>query len=385
MSINRHNYEEYFILYNDNELNEELKRQVENFVELNTDLKEEFELIKDLKLDPCEQVRFDKSSLYKPIVLQDDFSQPTPDQQKLLLYLDNEMSANDRTELETALNTDANLNKELKQLALTKISPDLAVVFSDKESLYRKEEPATKVVRITWIRVAVAAAVIFLMGLMWLNRTVDEPTVIPSIAQAEPSQKGNELPSVTEEKQSTDNSENKADQSVNENVEKGKEKNITAEAAQAKAGSSQVVNSNDNGSVKNKKPRTTKTGIKTTSTDPNNVASFDRPVLKSNSNSTVDRQISASDIAMDKQERIPDREIVDKPSDVEVKSDYATEALMSDNMPVEPESIAQENGARKGAFRGIIRKANRFINKVTNPDTNGPSVKVASFEIALAK
>lgn len=73
------------------------------------------------------------------------------------------------------------------------------------------------------------------------------------------------------------------------------------------------------------------------------------------------------------------------PSVATVKSDYATEALLSSNSNEEQETIAQENSSRKGAFRGLLRKANRFVNKVTNPDSNGPSVKVASFEIALAK
>ncbi len=42
MIINRHNYEECFILYWDNELSASQKQAVENFVKENQDLQEEF-------------------------------------------------------------------------------------------------------------------------------------------------------------------------------------------------------------------------------------------------------------------------------------------------------------------------------------------------------
>jgi hypothetical protein len=45
MIIDRHNYEECFILYWDNELTVSQKQAVENFVKENTDLQEEFKLL----------------------------------------------------------------------------------------------------------------------------------------------------------------------------------------------------------------------------------------------------------------------------------------------------------------------------------------------------
>ncbi|MCB0777731.1 MAG: hypothetical protein KDB99_15615, partial [Chitinophagaceae bacterium] len=52
MNINRLNYEEYFILYMDNELSNEERRQVEAFTEQHPDLKEELELLSQYKLEP---------------------------------------------------------------------------------------------------------------------------------------------------------------------------------------------------------------------------------------------------------------------------------------------------------------------------------------------
>ena len=71
-------------------------------------------------------------------------------------------------------------------------------------------------------------------------------------------------------------------------------------------------------------------------------------------------------------------------TEANVKSDYATEALMSAQDAVEVVTLENSN-TRKGPFRGIVRKANRLFNKVTNPDLDKPLVRVANFEIALAK
>ena len=45
MQINRHNYEEYFILYMDNELPAAERRMVDEFVKLHPDLQEELSLL----------------------------------------------------------------------------------------------------------------------------------------------------------------------------------------------------------------------------------------------------------------------------------------------------------------------------------------------------
>jgi hypothetical protein len=45
MNINRHNYEEYFILYMDNELDSDDRRMVEAFVLQHPDLKEELDIL----------------------------------------------------------------------------------------------------------------------------------------------------------------------------------------------------------------------------------------------------------------------------------------------------------------------------------------------------
>jgi hypothetical protein len=66
-----------------------------------------------------------------------------------------------------------------------------------------------------------------------------------------------------------------------------------------------------------------------------------------------------------------------------VKKNYASDAL-NNEISSDEEDIEPDTNQRKG-LRGIVRKANRFYNKVTNPDNDKPMVKVANFEIGLSR
>ena len=66
MNINRHNYEEYFILYMDNELSSDDRRMVEAFIVQHPDLKEELELLQQFKLEPDTAITYNgKEELMK--------------------------------------------------------------------------------------------------------------------------------------------------------------------------------------------------------------------------------------------------------------------------------------------------------------------------------
>jgi hypothetical protein len=157
--ITRHNYEEYFILYMDNELSSADKQMVELFAAQNPDLKDELDLLMQSKLVPDTNIVFEG----KELLMKDEASSPISGiTEKLLLHLDNELSGSEKTEIERLIDTDTAITKEWQLLQQTKL-PAEAIVFPYKQSLYRKEE-TVRVVSIKWWRIAAAAVVLLGIG-----------------------------------------------------------------------------------------------------------------------------------------------------------------------------------------------------------------------------
>ena len=160
MNITRHNYEEFFILYLDNELSLDARAKVEAFAAANPDLREELDILLQSRLVPDMDIVFaDKEELLKI-----DGHQPFSEanyEEWLVLYIDNELNPAQRATVEQFVAAKPAAQQELELLQRTKFSAEESIVFPDKQSLYRKEEKSTRVVFITWRRIAVAAAILF--------------------------------------------------------------------------------------------------------------------------------------------------------------------------------------------------------------------------------
>lgn len=173
-AIHAGNYEEFFILYMDNELNEEQVKMVDEFLEAHPDLKAEFEMMMSTKL-PLEEFSFDKTGL-----MAENMSLSSIDEE-LLLYIDNELpaNANKRIELELASNKDYQLQHHV--LLKAKLDPSENIFYPNKKELYRREG---KVVSIkAWIRVAAAVVVIAIGGILYFHNS-SSSTVPPQITAA---------------------------------------------------------------------------------------------------------------------------------------------------------------------------------------------------------
>jgi len=159
MNITRHNYEEYFILYMDNELGNEERRQVELFVQQNADLKEELDWLLHSRLVPEDSLVFDnKEQLMKTSGAES--INTTNYEEWLLLYTDNELTAEQRISVEKFAAGHPAIQEELELLQKTRFEPEQGVVLPNKELLYRKEEKV-RVIVINWRKIAVAAALLF--------------------------------------------------------------------------------------------------------------------------------------------------------------------------------------------------------------------------------
>ena len=178
MIINRHNYEECFILYWDNELSASQRQAVENFVKENQDLQEEFNILGQTRFVPDNNIQLEK----KEFLLNNSFINITNYEEQLLNYIDDEVTADQRKEIESFTGQYSVVKQELALLQKTKLQPEAEVIFPDKSILYRREEKV-RVISMTWFRVAVAAAIILIAGfatfrLINNNKSIDTTGVV---------------------------------------------------------------------------------------------------------------------------------------------------------------------------------------------------------------
>lgn len=161
MNINRHNYEEYFILYMDNELSSDDRRMVEQFIQQHPDLKDELETLQQYKLEPDAEIVFNnKEELMKvegekPVLLSNY-------EEWLILYNDNELTPAQRITAEEFMDANPVFRKEQELLLKTKLQPE-TIIFPDKASLYRQEEKVRRF-PVRWWRMAAAAILLLAVG-----------------------------------------------------------------------------------------------------------------------------------------------------------------------------------------------------------------------------
>lgn len=151
MTINRNNYEEYFLLYIDNELSVTDKDMVDVFIAANPDLAEELVMLQQSIIKPEELVFPGKENLVKALAIDENT------EEKLLLLLDNELPENEKKEILALASNNESVKKEWELLQQVKLSAADKIVFEDKPLLYRKE---TRVIPFAWWRVAAAAMLI---------------------------------------------------------------------------------------------------------------------------------------------------------------------------------------------------------------------------------
>jgi hypothetical protein len=186
MNINRHNYEEYFILYMDNELSSDNRRMVETFVQQHPDLKDELELLQQFKLTPDTSITF----LGKEELLKESSAFSGTGGESLItinnyeewfvLYADNELTPSQKEKAEGFIATHPSVANELALLQKTKLQPE-TIVFPDKESLYRREEKVRRIPAIWW---RVAAMLLLAVGLATFvlvrNKTKEPGEIVSS-------------------------------------------------------------------------------------------------------------------------------------------------------------------------------------------------------------
>ncbi len=329
-SINRNNYEEYFLLYVDEELTAEEKLAVENFVIQNPDLQEELHILLSTKLTAEDAVFLDKEDL-----LASNMAAAEVDE-TLLLYIDDELPEEDKAAVEHKIQTNEGYNLQHQLLLKTKLDANEAVIFPNKKELYRKTGSLIAVP--VWLRVAAAVAVVLSGALFMLYESNNNNNSTASIAQhtnkaVQHKETGNEvitfsLPEASEPKIALKENTEEANISYN-NINKSKQ-------------------------VKSKSVE-----VKELSEKP----ALQQEVLASNVLSNkIEENIAIAPIKVD---NAPKQNINNITVTPEVSNPYHNTEASAITM-VSYDADEDNSSRNKTPLKGFLRKATRFIERTTN-------------------
>lgn len=175
MIINRHNYEEFFLLYADGELDADEQTAVENFVKDNPDLAKELDLLKQATLKD-DTIQFEqKELLYK----KENGISLANYEEYFLLYADKELNEQEVAQTDQFVLKHPQLQNEFTLLQRTRLEPEL-IEFAGKATLHRNKEKQRRTIPVAWMRVSAAAAIISLIAVTWIFSSHNE--IIPGKA-----------------------------------------------------------------------------------------------------------------------------------------------------------------------------------------------------------
>ena len=381
MQINRHNYEEFFLLYVDKELSAAERRAVDVFVKQNPDLKMELELLQQTVIKADDVVLDKKNWLY----MEEDISAL---QENLLLYADDELSIGEKKSVEALLVTDKTAQVEWNILQQTKLQPDMAVVFADKKSLYRKE--LGRIVAFNWRRVAAAAILIGLglfAGVSVYNNYSKRATGEELANRGDKKLQApvNVVPETNIVVTPANSSENLTEQNiastkVDKDIQKlvnQKEKSdvINANSKNSAASNSEVAVRNNNTKQDNNLPKSPLEKINNNSSNKIIVAD----VLPSNNSN----KLSGSNDAVAKIN--PKENPINTINPNNNKTDFAVTQVVNKTTDGQDNNRyldVDNDNEKRTALGGFFRKAKRVLERTTNVKP-GEGVKIAGFEISL--
>jgi hypothetical protein len=205
MNINRNNYEQFFLLYADNELSAVEKSLVTKFVQQNPDLEEEFLMLQQSVVTPDKDVTLgDKSFLLRQ---ENQFIGKHNYEEIFIAYNDGELSKDKKQEVEKFLTDHPGMQKQFSLFQQLKFEPDHSIVFPGKRSLLKKEHKV-RVIPLN-VRRALVAAVILGAGL-WtgVNYLMEEKTPVTVVKVTPPPQVNSKLDKSSEAEQSASNANN---------------------------------------------------------------------------------------------------------------------------------------------------------------------------------
>ncbi len=153
MKITRDNYESWFLDYLEGKLEEGMTDEFIRFILENPDLKEELRLFEPVALENTPMVFTGKEKLYK-----EDFDLPGKFDEAAVASMEGDLDESSADGFSRYVAHHPDKIRELKLFKLTRLQPDLSIVFPAKNRLYRE-----RLIHLTTFRVMQIAAILVLV------------------------------------------------------------------------------------------------------------------------------------------------------------------------------------------------------------------------------
>jgi len=391
MNINRNNYEQFFILYVDNELNAEERQAVEKFVAANPDLQTELDMFMEVVLQPEPEIVFTaKHTLLKNSnpVNEENF------EEYFVLYGDDELGKEDKEFVEQFVYRNPQHQAAFELIQMARVTPDNDIVYANKEELYRYEKKGGAVIRMQWMRAAAAAVILLFMGgLGWMFIDGKQDPHVPNsdnsiYSQVTPSESANNNSSSTqienqEKINSAENNDSRIAEQDNSDQINKVERNETATTPSSKVVLASVSEINSK-KVQNLRKEKEPSYVTTTMNAKNG---------KINSGKVNDGKTGIVENAV-VSNTVPVRPVIDESIGVDqLKGMNAVGSAVNASPELQVMQVSnsveyvnnEPTNNRNKLFRGLVRKATRIIEKSTSIETGNKErvVQVAGIQIAI--
>lgn len=158
-TINKNNYELFFMDYYDGNLKENQIAQLETFLLLNSDLQEEFEEFETLALKPDINVMFNRKSGLKKISGSYIFSQ-TDFEQQCIAQLEGDLDKEVECRFFETIENDNNLHEIWQQYKNIRLEPDKTIEYKKKEALKKNVVFLYNTRKILYTTISIAASLV---------------------------------------------------------------------------------------------------------------------------------------------------------------------------------------------------------------------------------
>lgn len=165
MTINKNNYEAFFLDYHEKSLSPEQVAELLLFLEHHPELQKEFDAFSIISLTEGDKIVFDnKETLKKNIITPASFNDFA------VANLEGDLTADDKKQYENFIASNPDYKKADQLFSQTKLKADLSVVLPNKKDL--KKNRTTIISLNSFYLVAIAASVLIVLGLFFSKESV---------------------------------------------------------------------------------------------------------------------------------------------------------------------------------------------------------------------